>query len=208
MTSDADTLEPVPPSGPIIARPGRYYRLTRFIMTVVLLVYGGLSIRDGFFTWPKWSQIHPYEKPKTPMDILFNQVLGVALPPLAMILLIRAFYNSRGKYRLEDGVVYIPGHPPIPLDKIQSLDRELWDRKGIAYVKYDLSDAPSLSGIPSRTDKSTFRLDDFVYQREPTDQIFKQIEQSLRTVHHPVPPRAAPAPSNKLPPRPRMGSNL
>jgi hypothetical protein len=209
MTSDADPIEPAPPPGPIIAKPGHYYRWTRFIMTVVLMVYGGLSIRDGFVTWPNWPQTHPYEKPKTPMDILFNQVLGVALPPLALILLIRALYNSRGKYRLQDGVLHIPGHPPIPLEKIQSLDRELWDRKGIAFVKYDLSGAPNLSGIPSRTDKSTFRLDDFVYQREPTDQIFKQIEQSLRTVHHPpVPPRVSPAPASKLPPRPRMGSNL
>jgi hypothetical protein len=201
---------PEVPTRPVVARPGRYYRWTRFIMTLVLLIYGGMSIRDGFFTWPKWPQTHPYEKPKTHMDILFNQVLGVALPPLAILLLGRALYNSRGQYRLEDGVVYVPGHPPVPLEKIQSLNRELWDRKGIAYVRYDLDGTARLSAPPSRADKNTFRLDDFVYEREPTDHIFKQIEESVRTIVRPPPP-SSPAPAgipSKLPPRPRMGSNL
>jgi len=210
MTDDltADTPQaPDAPPGRTIARAGRYYRWTRFIMTLVLLVYGGLSIRDGFFTWPKWPQTHPYEKPKTQMDILFNQVLGVALPPLAILLLVRALYYSRGQYRLENGVVYVPGHPPVPLERIQSLNRELWDRKGIAYVRYDLDGTTVPSGPPTRTDKNTFRLDDFVYEREPTDRIFKQIEESLQTIVRAAP--TAPATlSNKLPPRPRMGSNL
>jgi hypothetical protein len=203
MTTDASTDMPPEPSGPVVARAGRYYRWTRFIMTLVLLIYGGLSIRDGFFTWPKWPQTHPYEKPKTQMDILFNQVLGVALPPLAILLLVRALYNSRGEYRIEDGVVYIPGHPPVPLEKIHSLNRELWDRKGIAYVKYDLNGTGVALAPPKRGDKFTFRLDDFVYQRDPTDRIFKEIEDSLQTIVRPSPPKPVSV-STKLPPRPRM----
>jgi hypothetical protein len=203
MTSDATA-----PAGPIVARAGQYYRWTRFIMVAVLLIYGGLSIRDGFFTWPKWPQSHPYEKPKTQMDILFNQVLGGVLPPLAIVLLIRALYNSRGEYRLEDGVVYVPGHPPVPLDKIQAMNRERWDRKGIAFVKYDLSGAGGPSAPPTKADKHTFRLDDFVYDRGPIDEIFKQIEQSLQSFTRTSPPKPTATPSTKLPPRPRMGSNL
>jgi hypothetical protein len=81
--------------------------------------------------------------------------------------------NSRGKYRLEDGIVYAPGHPPVPLENIQAVDRELWDRKGIAYVDYDLGAGKA----------GQFKLDDFIYEREPVDQIFAAIEATVLKDH-------------------------
>jgi hypothetical protein len=169
MTTDA-TAPIATEQRPIVARAGQYYRVTRYIMTCVLFLYGGWAIYDGFINWPNWPISHPNEKPKSDMDIHFNQVIGVALPQIAILLLIRSIYNSRGAYRLEDGVLYVPGHPPVPLDKIEKIDRELWDRKGIAFIDYNLSSGNQAGSI---------RLDDFVYDREPTDQIFKAIEESV-----------------------------
>ncbi|MGD1276606.1 MAG: hypothetical protein ABR964_05210 [Tepidisphaeraceae bacterium] len=183
-------------SGPIVAHGGRYYRATRYIMASILVIYGLLSIRDGFYRYPHWSDLYPNEKEKTAWDIGLNKALGILLPPLALVMLIRMFRKSRGEYRLEDDVVYIPGHPPVPLGKIQMIHRELWDRKGIALVDYDLSDGRP--GAPPGQ-RGTFRLDDFVYDRPPTDQIFEAIEAALLTTRGEgsavAPPKPAAAPS-------------
>jgi len=201
-------------AGPIVAKAGRYYRVARYLMTLLLMAYGAWSIYDGFYSWPNWSVTHPREKPKTPTDIVLNQVLGIALPPMGLFVLVWAVYNSRGQYRLENGIVTVPGHPPIPLDKIQSINREAWDRKGIAYIEYDLTEAPtrpssagpvSYEGLKKGA-QGTFKIDDFVYEREPTDKIFKTIESTLLKAASARPTIQPPA--AKLPPRPTMGSKL
>jgi hypothetical protein len=167
MTTEA-TAPAATEKTPVVARAGKYFRITRYIMTGVLLIYGAWSIYDGFISWPEWPISHPNEKPKSDMDIKFNQVLGMVLPPLAIVLLIRALYISRGKYRLEDGILYVPGHPPVPLDTIHKIDRELWDRKGIAWAEYTVDGKDG-----------EIKLDDFVYDREPMDQIFKATEAAV-----------------------------
>jgi hypothetical protein len=187
-------------TGLIIAKPGRYYRVARYLMTLLLMGYGAWSIYDGFYSWPNWTQTHPQEKPKTHTDIILNQILGCALPPMGICVLGWAIYNSRGEYRLENGVLSVPGHPPIPLEKIQSVNREAWDRKGIAVVEYYLSGSDA-----SGATRGKFRLDDFVYDREPTDMIFKAIEESL--LNPAAHPQAAPTPAIKTPPRPKMGGS-
>jgi hypothetical protein len=175
MTTQS-AAEPQAEKGPIVARAGQYYRNTRYIMTFVLLLYGAWACYDGFYNWPEphWSQIHPDEKPKTQMDIMFNVVLGTLLPPAGIALLIYSLRNSRGEYRLEDDVIYVPGHPPVPLNKIVKIDRELWEKKGIAYIEYKLDESDMRPGS-----EREFMLDDFVYERQPTDQIFKAIEDAL-----------------------------
>jgi len=175
LSADSSMAPHAAAPGPIVAKAGRYYRIARYLMTLLLFAYGAWSIYDGFISWPNWPQSHPNEKPKTDADILLNKVLGVALPPLGVIILLRALYLSRGECRLEDGVLHMPGHPPIPLDRIHSIDRELWDRKGIAIVEYDPPGAPAGANVK----RPRFRLDDFVYEREPIDKIFQIIEQTL-----------------------------
>ncbi|MGD0389600.1 MAG: hypothetical protein ABSC42_11655 [Tepidisphaeraceae bacterium] len=210
--TQAVAAEPID-AGPVVAKAGRYYRVARYLMTLLLMAYGAWSIYDGFYSWPNWPVTHPRENPKTHTDILLNQVLGVVLPPMGLFVLVWAVYNSRGQYRLENGVVTIPGHPPVPLDKIQSINREAWDRKGIAYVEYDLSEAPvrakaagpvSYEGVRKGA-QGTFKIDDFVYEREPTDKIFKAIESFLLKAASARPTIQPPA-VTKLPPRPKTGS--
>jgi len=211
-----------PSGGPVVAKAGRYYRVARYLMVLLLFGYGAWSIYDGFYSWPNWTDTHPLEKPKTHTDIVLNQILGVCLPPMGLIILGWALYNSRGEYRLDEGILHVPGHPPIPLEKIQSVNRESWDRKGIAYIEYDLTVVPSRAGSGSsgsagpvryegitKGARGKFRLDDFVYEREPTDIIFKAIESSILEAAAAATPAIQPVPAAKAqsPARPKMGSS-
>jgi hypothetical protein len=202
MVDSTEALPADPTPAVVVAKAGRYYRVARYMMTLLLMSYGAWSIYDGFVSWPHWTETHPREKAKTDTDIMLNKVLGVVLPPMGLIILGWAVYSSRGEYRLENGVLRVPGHPPVPLEKIQSINREVWDRKGIAYVDYDLGDGGSY-GSDSKSARGTFKIDDFVYEREPADQIFKAIEGSLLKGHIPPQP-AIQAPPTKVPPRPNM----
>ncbi len=194
MAEDTQAVTAAPMTeGVIIAKPGRYYRIARYLMTLLLLAYGAWSIYDGFVSWPQWPVTHPMEQPKTATDIMLNKVLGVVLPPAGLFILFWALYQSRGEYRLENGILHVPGSPPIPLEKIHSVNRESWDRKGIAYVEYDLADPPprGSTGAP-KSARGTFKIDDFVYDRAPADQIFKAIEDHLLKGHENKPPIAPP----------------
>lgn len=46
-------------TGPIVAKAGRYYRVARYLMTLLLIAYGAWSIYDGFYSWPNWPITHP-----------------------------------------------------------------------------------------------------------------------------------------------------
>jgi hypothetical protein len=183
----------------IVAGPGRYYRNTRYIMLLVLVGMGIWFGYDGFVGWPKLNQqiaslqaeqlqaqrqgnqklaneisqrLNQLGTPKTDWDLGLQKLLCFALPPLGIGLLIRALYNSRGEYRLEGTTLHVPGHPPVPFDNISEIDRRLWDKKGIAYASYDLGDGR----------QGTLRLDDFVYDRPPTDAIFERMEKHVNPV--------------------------
>ncbi len=106
------------------------------------------------------------EKPHQDRDIQIQKYLGFSLLPLGIVLGFWFFYSSRGAYRLTGDVLSIPGHPPVPLQAVRDIDKTKWDRKGIAYVDYELPDGT----------QGSFRLDDFVYERKPTDEIFARIE--------------------------------
>jgi hypothetical protein len=199
MVDSTEALPTKPIPAVVVAKAGRYYRVARYMMTLLLMGYGAWSIYDGFVSWPHWTESHPREKAKTDTDIMLNKVLGVVLPPMGLIILGWAVYSSRGEYRLENGILRVPGHPPVPLEKIQSIKREVWDRKGIAYVDYDLGDSGG-HGSDAKSGRGRFKIDDFVYEREPADQIFKAIEGSLLRGHETPKPAIQPSPT-KVPPR-------
>jgi hypothetical protein len=172
-------------------------------MALLLVGMGIWFGYDGFVNWPQQNevfnrldrqrladmsrgdnksaamvleQMNQY-KHHTDTDIGMQKALCFGLPILGIVVLIRALYNSRGEYRLENQIVSIPGHPPVPLGNISEIDRRLWDRKGIAHIHYNLGDGRS----------GRFRLDDFVYDRPPTDEIFKRIEQHFSPATPPTP---------------------
>lgn len=187
MEASEKTNQSSDPKGPIVARAGRYYRIARYIMVAILFGYGLYSILDGFYRYPKANTealekqrqeaiarganpdtaIDPEKVPHPGLDIPFNQVIGCVLPPLSILYLFYMLHKSRGEYRLEGTTLHVPGHPAVPFENITEIDKRLWDRKGIVFISYDMGNG----------EQGTLKLDDFIYERDPTDEIFKRIEQ-------------------------------
>ncbi len=179
------------PTGDIVARAATYYRMTRFLIVAMLMGWGLWSVRDGFFKWPQEAAKHDLlfadmtaaekkgdiqrkaelaEELKkvtkhSDLDILLNKIFGVVFPPLALFMLWYSLNNSRGEIRLAGDTLSVPGHPPVSLDQLTELDRKLWDRKGIARIKYQTPDGKD----------GEIKLDDFVYERKAIDQIYDRI---------------------------------
>ncbi|CAN5658055.1 hypothetical protein BH09PLA1_BH09PLA1_21010 [soil metagenome] len=189
MTTESTTVSS---NGEIVARAGRYYRNTRYLMFAMLLGMGGWFAYDGFVKWPRQNaelahlqdeqkaatsdaekqrlavEIKEYEH-RNDSSILINKLLGLGLPPLGLALLMWAFHKSRGEYRLSGTKLSVPGHPTIDLDDIKSVNNDLWDRKGIVWLKYETANAQS----------GEIMLDDFIYDRPPTDAIYDRIAEKF-----------------------------
>lgn len=193
--------EPAPTTEPIIARAGTYYRNMRYLMCVFLIGMGCWFAYDGFVNYPKENDLihslndqrdqaiaannrtqseqllqqlnqHHGGKPHSPADLLIQRAIGIVLPPLGVFVVVWALYQSRGEYRYENGVITVPGHPPVPVTNVKEVDRRLWDRKGIAYVTYQNDDGST----------GTFKLDDFVYERKGTDAIYDQLPKQFEAL--------------------------
>jgi len=107
-----------------------------------------------------------HKTPHTDLDIRWQKNLAVALPIGGVLFLIWTLFNSRGAYQLQGSTLSVPGHPPVQLADIIEVDGSKWDRKGIAYITYKTAGEAA----------GKLRLDDFVYQQDPTDEIFKRIQ--------------------------------
>ena len=194
------------PTGPIVARAGGYYRNARYIMFGIIVAMGCWFFYDGMVTYPNHNKkfadltnqidrlvaqgkqetpecqamVFDRKKKKAPHEefsIRLQKLLGVALPPIGLGLMIFWLRQSRGQIRLENGVLYAPGHPPVPLAKIDELDKQFWERKGICYAYYDLGTGEA-EGKGDR-----IRLDDFVYQAQPIRDIVKHIEDEINVLN-------------------------
>ena len=190
-TTATDPAAPSAAGETITARAGTYYRVTRYIFCAVLLAMGAWFAYDGFVTYPRSNELHrlhvldPAKYPKdsptyNAASIGLQKLLGAALPAAAIGLLAWTLYDSRGAYRLSGEVLSVPGHPDVPLDAITQIDKSKWDRKGIAYLDYALQTGQ----------KGRLKLDDFVYDRPPTDRILETIEARLGVTPE-VPPADA-----------------
>jgi hypothetical protein len=165
-----------PPPAEIVARPSFEYRLRRLVVALILLATGLWCIWDGFVVWPAENAKAQREGQMLPhggWSVPLNQGLAVIFPPFGLAVALWTYRTSRGRYRLAGTTLSIPGHPPISLDCIRKIDKRLWDRKGLAYLDYE---------IPGSTRTARFRLDDFAYQRQPTDQILDRIEEHVRAL--------------------------
>jgi hypothetical protein len=198
------------PAADIVALPDPSFRMKRYLIVAMLVGMGSWFCYDGFYNWPKQlreaealekQQLTPSEKPHSQKDIFYNQVLGIALPPLGLLALAYFLYGSRGEYKLSGQTLHIPGHEPIPVEAITLIDKSKWDRKGIARIEYERTSVrPSgaaAGGPASATDLAyeqpakpcQFRLDNFVYQEEPTRLILKRLEEVLFPEEENTPPR-------------------
>lgn len=180
------------PPSEIIAKPAKYYRNTRVLMVVILFGYGLWSFRDGYYKYPRENddarQRGLSQLPHPGLDVPFNQWLGMFLPPLSLLFLGWALYNSRGQYRFVDRTLHVPGHPPVPLTAIRTIDKTKWDRKGIAYIDYQTAGMKQMASL---------KIDDFVYERGPTDAIVARLDELAKPA---TPPLVKPP--SPMPPRP------
>ena len=162
-------VEHASPQTDIVARPDRWNRGKRLIFAFVLLAAGPWFAYDGWVKWPRHNAEararDATNPPHSDTDLMIQKVLGVSLPPIGLAYLAWILYSSRGVYRLRNDMVEVPGHPIIPVDAITQIDLQKWDRKGIAYLDYNHN---------GRTGR--FKLDDFIYDRKPTDDILDQIK--------------------------------
>ena len=171
--------EPVQADGEIVAYAGRWYRNARYIMSLICFALAAWFAYDGFVNWPAQNQrfdemMARQEKPDfarhTETDLAVQKTLAVTLPLVGVGIIGWLLFNSRGCYRLKDNVLYVPGHPPVPLDAIREIDKTKFDKKGIAYLDYEL-EGNGKSG--------TIVMDDFVYDQNPTDKILDTIEKKI-----------------------------
>ncbi|HET6249436.1 MAG TPA: hypothetical protein VFE47_17220 [Tepidisphaeraceae bacterium] len=163
----------------IVARAGRYYRNARYVICAMALAAGLWFGYDGFYNWPRQRDAYIHEsraeqvkgqEPHSETDIALQCWLAGVLIPLAPILLGLFLYRSRGEYRLSGTTLDVPGHPPVPVDQMLSLDMSKWKRKGIAYLTYRVEGSDG---------EHRLKLDDFVYAQIPTDQIVEQLDECL-----------------------------
>jgi hypothetical protein len=177
--------------GDIVARGSADYRIRRYIMVALMFAFGAWFLYDGYIKYPRTNEkVAELQReieqataagdearaerarvtlksltPETAESIAWQKRLGYSLPILAGLFLVFFLYRSRGAYRLSDDTLHIPGHPPVPLASITALDKGLWDRKGIAFVDYSLADGK----------RGKLTLDDFIYERKPTDAIVDRL---------------------------------
>lgn len=171
------------PAKSIVARASRDYRWRRYALAIVLFGYGLYSYHDGFYKYPQenadFLKVNPgAEKlPHPALDIPFNQTFGIALPPIAILFTAWVLYASRGKYAFDGTTLHAPGHGDVALKAIRKIDRSKWDRKGIAYLHYT---------VPGSAKLGIIKLDDFIYERKPTDEIFKQVAAAVEIANRPA----------------------
>jgi hypothetical protein len=204
MTRIDTPAEQTPPleadADEIVAEPEVGYRW-KHLMMALLMIAGGLWFAyDGWINWPRMNEMAvkiekqleaaqhakpiddnkvtelSKEKDKyikhTSTDILFQKILATVLPAIGLFWLVWTIKDTRGRYRLSGDTLYVPGHPPVSFSAIRRIDKRKWDRKGIAYLHYE-------HGVPATP--AVLKLDDFAYERRPTDEILKRIEKNVLT---------------------------
>lgn len=193
-----EPMEPVPqpsagqaPAGqpqPIVARAGSYYRSRRYIMVAALVLFGAWFAYDGWVKYPRNNvridevtrelnetrddsrkavldeELRKLGAKTSDFNIFLQKVLAFAVPVLGLGYLAFFLYRSRGEIVLNGDVLSVPGHPPVNIREIRSIDNRQWKKKGIAYLTY-------ASGGQERR----IRLDDFIYDQTPIDDIYAVI---------------------------------
>src|SRR5262249_15793185 len=150
----------------IVAKPENVFRFKRLLFAV-LLIAGGLWFGyDGFIGYPKTNaeldrliredKVAEKEHNETKRQelaiklksytfhnstaIIVQKVLLFTLTPGGLIFAFVILRGSRGELRYADHTLHVPGHEPIALDKIISIDDARWEKKGISFVTYKKSD--------------------------------------------------------------------
>ena len=171
-------------------------------MAVLFLGYAGWFLMDGFVGYPRQHEIHkeflafekdhagldeaklsekwdtdvadkkgyPHykEAKKEPGSILTQKIIGFSLIPVGLFGAWSFMAALKRWVAAEDDGIRDSDGQFAPWASITKLDKKLWPKKGIAWVLYDES------GITKR-----ILLDDFKFDRTPTEQIVRAVEEKL-----------------------------
>src|SRR6476469_4491332 len=91
---------PIAGDDEIVARPDNWYRGQRLIFAIALILAGGWFGYDGWVRWPHENEVAAKVEgvtklPHSDLDIKFQKILAIVLPPLGLAWLGRIFYTSR-----------------------------------------------------------------------------------------------------------------
>lgn len=194
----------------IVAPADQRYRAKHLLFAIIIFVVGFWFAYDGWIAWPRHNTtLHALEsqrdaakragndakyeelkakigdmhKEYTDWDLGLQRAIALVLPFLGIGYGIWTHLATRGQYRLSGNSLEVPGlDDAIDLVDIERIDRSKWDRKGIAIIYYQ-------AHHPQRM--RTIKLDDFAYQRKPTDEILERIQNFLAPPAE-LPPAAVP----------------
>ena len=180
----------------LVAQPDAGYRWKHLIVAVAMIAFGAWFAYDGWIKWPaENARIRQVQQEKdaaaaagetarvealakelqelnhhTEMDLAIQKVLAIALPAFGLFWGAWTLRDTRGVYRMSGNTLFVPGHPPVAVDDIRRIDKRKWDKKGIAFLHYEVGQPPT-AGV--------LKLDDFAYERKPTDEMLERIEKNV-----------------------------
>jgi hypothetical protein len=170
-----------------------------FVMGLLVFGFGGVMfLKDGLYTYPQSNkkieainaQIAAMEKEgkgveqtaplKTQLtelgkyhsnlDLLIQIGIGAVCTPLGAWMLWRHLRSTSGHYLLENNVLRVPRHPPVPIDAITAIRNAKWMSKGLAYFDYKTPEGAA----------GTLTLDALAYEPKPSDAIHDELVRNLR----------------------------
>lgn len=172
------------------------YRNRLLLIALGTLLYAAWCFYDGMYAYPEkqdifreWQQtkeLHPEEwrdiwadkiaetgwpaQPKevTDGDIRTQWIQFAIVFPIGTFCLLSLAIWSRRYIGADQSKLYTHGGVEVPFEKITSIDATRWERKGIARVRY-----------ASDSGEGAILIDDWKYQREPTDEIFKRLRKQV-----------------------------
>lgn len=194
--ADDPAATPAATSDEIIAGPDTGYRWKHLIVAVVMCAVGGWFAYDGWIKWPNQNKrIEQIKREKdaaqreqdtakveelagelgrikshSNWDLGLQKVLALACPAFGLVWGLWTLHMTRGRLRMSGDTLEVPGHPPVTLENIRKIDKRKWDRKGIAFLHYEVGNPPK---------PGVLKLDDFAYERVPTDEILDRIEKGV-----------------------------
>jgi hypothetical protein len=123
--------------------------------------------------WPPYAQSHgwkldPPHKYYEQDDILAQFLFGSAAAAAGAITVVYWLRQKRRVVKTDDEAVYAPDGTRVPFSAITGLGLKKWESKGLARVRYELDGK-----------RGEFVLDDYKFDRDPTHEILKEIEERL-----------------------------
>ncbi len=140
------------------------------------------SVWNQMATENGWSTEQPGE-PMTDMSIYTQYIFAAICIPIGLLFGAAYLNAARRWVAIDDEALTTNAGQRVTWDQVESIDKSRWDTKGIAVVHY-------------RNDAGGGRvvLDDWKFERAPTDQILEKLESHLSDDDA---PKAEPAPDSE-----------